>query len=112
MISSLLASIPVTVIIFFTPEIESFLVYDLESWFWISFLGIVSTGIGIYLLFEGLNYLEASKGFSLAFLKPIFATLLSFIILNEFPTLALLVSICFVMVSIVLINYDPKSRMD
>lgn len=111
MISSFLAGLPVLVILFFSPELNTFLAYDLESWFWISFLGIVSTGIGVFLLFEALNYIETSKGFSLAFLKPIFSTLLSFILIHELPTLALMISISFVMVSIILINYDPKSRI-
>ncbi len=110
MVSSLLATLPVLLILPFTTEYDNFLNYNFEAWFWITFLGIVSTGIGIYLLFEGLKYIEASKGFSLAFLKPIFATFLAFLILGESPTLILLISISFVMVSIVLINYTPKSK--
>lgn len=108
-ISSLLASLPIMFILPFTEEFNGFLEYDFESWFWIIFLGVVATGIGIYLLFEGLRYLEASKGFSLAFLKPIFATILAFFILGEFPTFSLLISISLVMISIILINYSPKN---
>lgn len=107
-VSSLLAGIPVFFILIFSPEFNTFLAYDMEAYFWIFFLGIVSTGIGVYLLFEGIRYIEVSKAFSLAFLKPIFATILAFIILQEYPTIALLVSICLVIVSILLINRKAK----
>ena len=104
MLSMFLASIPIFTILIFTPEFDYFLNYDLESWFWIMFLGIISTGLGIFLLFEGIKHIETSKGMSLAFLKPIFATILAYLILNELPTLVLLFSIFLVIISILLIN--------
>ncbi|MFX0073274.1 MAG: EamA family transporter, partial [Candidatus Hermodarchaeota archaeon] len=76
--------------------------------FWIFFLGIVCTGLGTYLLFEGIKHLEVSKGMSLAFLKPIYATFLAFILLNESPTISLIVSIVLVIISILLINKRPS----
>ncbi len=109
-VSSFLALLPIIFILPFSSEMETFLHYDLGAWFWIGFLGIVSTGIGIYLLFEGLRYLETSKGFSLAFLKPIFATFLAFLIIQEVPTFSLVVSIVLVMISIFLINRMPKNE--
>jgi len=109
-ISSLLACIPVLIFLPFTSEINGFLFYDFDAWFWISFLGIISTGIGVYLLFEGIKRIEVSKGFSLAFLKPIFTTILAFFILSELPSIALLVSISLVMASILLITNNPRSK--
>lgn len=107
MISSLLACIPIFLILLFTPELETFMNYNIESWFWISFMGVVSTGLGTFLLFEGIKQIEVSKGMSLAFCKPIFATFLAFFILKELPTITLLISISMVMTSIVLINRTP-----
>jgi len=107
MVSSFLACIPIFIILIFTPELETFLNYNLDAWFWISFLGIVPTGLGTFLLFEGIKRIEVSKGMSLAFCKPIFATFLAFFLLNELPTIALLISISLVIVSIILINKNP-----
>ena len=108
MVSSFLASITIFIILIFTPEIESFMNYSFESWLWISFLGVVPSGLGTFLLFEGIKRIEVSKGMSLAFCKPIFATILAFFILNELPTIALLISISLVIASIILINKNPR----
>ena len=104
MISMFLACIPIFTILIFTPEFDDFMNYDLESWFWILFMGIISTGLGIFLLFEGIKHIETSRGMSLAFFKPIFATILAYFILNELPTLALLFSIILIIIAILLIN--------
>ena len=108
MVSSFLASITIFIILIFTPEIESFMNYSFESWLWISFLGVFPSGLGTFLLFEGIKRIEVSKGMSLAFCKPIFATILAFFILNELPTIALLISISLVIASIILINKNPR----
>lgn len=108
MVSSFLASITIFIILIFTPELETFMNYSFESWLWISFLGIVPSGLGTFLLFEGIKRIEVSKGMSLAFCKPIFATILAFFILNELPTIALLISISLVIASIILINKNPR----
>ncbi len=109
-ISSLLACIPVLVFLPFTTELNGFFLYDLEAWFWILFLGLIGTGIGIYLLFEGIKRVEVSKGFSLAFLKPIFTTILAFFMLMEIPSFTLLISIGLVLISIVLITQTPSPK--
>ena len=108
MVSSFLASITIFIILIFTPELKTFMNYSFESWLWISFLGIVPSGLGTFLLFEGIKRIEVSKGMSLAFCKPIFATILAFFILNELPTIALLISISLVIASIILINKNPR----
>ncbi|TXT59667.1 MAG: membrane protein of unknown function [Promethearchaeota archaeon] len=110
-LSSLFAAIPVIIILPFTSEFQTFLIYSAYEWFWIIFLGVVSTGLGIWLLFEGISRMEVSKGMSLAFFKPIFATILSFFILSETPTITLLISILLVVISIILINQNPKSLL-
>ena len=109
MVSSFIAASPVLIVLIISPEFSTFLTgYNLESWFWILFMGAISTGLGLYLFFYGLKHVvEVSKGISLAFLKPIFATILAFLILSEIPSITLVISICLVVVSILLINRNP-----
>jgi len=104
MLSFLFAAIPTFVILLFTDEFSYFLQYDLASWFIIFFLGIVSTALGLYIFFVGIENIEMSKGISLAYLKPVFTTILAFFILSELPTMALFLSIPIIFLSIYLIN--------
>lgn len=108
MISSFFAMIPVFIILMLTPELGTLFAHDARDWFLILFLSVISTGLGLFLLFVGLKRVEVSKGMSLAFLKPIFATILAFFLLNETPTIILIFSICLVIASILLINRKNK----
>ena len=108
MLSSLFACLPMIFILSFTPEMNFFFNYQLNEWFWIIFLGIICTGVGIWLLFEGISRLEVSKGMSFAFFKPIFASILSFLILSEIPSLIFLISFITIIISILLINRNSK----
>ena len=110
LISVFLASLPNFIILIFTPEFNTFFRYDLNEWFWILFLGIICTGLGIALLFMGIKHVEVSKGMSLAFFKPVFASILAYFFLMELPTFSLLISIPLVILSIMLINKEPKSE--
>ena len=111
MVSSFIAASPVLIVLIFSPELPAFLTgYTLDSWVWILFMGAISTGLGLYLFFYGLKHVvEVSKGISLAFLKPIFATILAFIILSEVPSITLIISIGLVVISILLINRNPDN---
>jgi drug/metabolite transporter (DMT)-like permease len=111
MVSSFIAASPVFIVLVLSPEFPVFVSgYPLESWVWILFMGAISTGLGLYLFFYGLKHVvEVSKGISLAFLKPIFATILAFIMLSEIPSITLVISICLVVVSILLINRNPDN---
>lgn len=108
-LSFLFSAIILFVILPFTPEFSTFMSYSLDSWLWILFLGVISTGFGQFIFFLGVKHIEVSKGISLAFLKPIFATILAFFILQEEPTLALLVSIGLISISVILINRKKKN---
>ncbi|MBN1803101.1 MAG: EamA family transporter [Candidatus Lokiarchaeota archaeon] len=110
MISSFFAMVPVFVILIFTPELGRLFAHDAREWSLVLFLGVISTGLGLFLLFIGLKRLEVSRGMSLAFLKPIFATVLAFFLLNETPTIVLLISVCMVVISILLINKNNKQN--
>ncbi|MHA1282586.1 MAG: DMT family transporter [Promethearchaeota archaeon] len=108
MISMFFATIPILIFLPFSSESNIIIKVDIEVWFWIIFMGIISTGVGLYLLFAGVKYIEVSKAFSLAFLKPIFAMLLAYILISEEPTIALYISIMLVTISIILINQKRR----
>ncbi|MHA1380428.1 MAG: DMT family transporter [Candidatus Helarchaeota archaeon] len=107
-LSLLLAIIPIFFILIFTPDFEAIFHYDLNTWFWVIILGIFSSGIAYYLFFKGVQYIEVSKGISLAFLKPIIAAFFAFIILGEEVTVFLLISIILVFIAIYLINRNSN----
>lgn len=110
MISNFLASLPNLILMFFFSDKNSYINYNFEIWSHIFFLGFICTGLGIFLLFEGLKKLELSKGMSLALLKPIFVTFLAFFILNEIPTLTLLISMILIIIAIFLINQNRPNE--
>jgi drug/metabolite transporter (DMT)-like permease len=110
MLSSFLASIPNFIFMLTFTETTSLLIYSFEIWAHIFFLGFICTGLGIFLLFEGLKNVELSKGMSLALLKPIFVAFLAFIILNEIPTIILAISISLIIIAISLINQNRPNH--
>ncbi|TXT63185.1 MAG: membrane protein of unknown function [Promethearchaeota archaeon] len=109
MLSFVFTSIFISFIVLLTPEVHTFFQYDLNSWFWVLFLGIIPTGFGQYIFFLGVKHIEVSKGISLAFLKPVFATILAFFILQEQTTFTLLISIGLVSCSVILINRNRNN---
>jgi len=110
MITMILACIPVFFLLINLPESQSFLHYPANIWIYICFMGLISTGLGLFLFFIGLRKIEVSKGISLALLKPIIVTILAFLILGEVPTIALIVSIGFVTSAVLLINRPTKQH--
>ena len=58
-----------------------------NSWLALLFLGLFPAGLAYLLFFRGLEKLDASKGTNIFYLKPIFATILAFIFLNEIPSI-------------------------
>lgn len=108
-LSFFLASIPVFVILTFTPaEFENFLKYNFNTWLFILVLGVVFSGIAYITFFKGLKLVDISKGASLIFLKPIFSTIFAFIILGEAITIFLIISSILVIISIYIINKNSK----
>jgi drug/metabolite transporter (DMT)-like permease len=110
MLTMILACIPVFFLLINLPEYQSFLQYPPSIWLYICFMGLISTGFGLFLFFIGLRKIEVSKGISLALLKPIIVTILAFLILDEIPTIALIVSIGFVTSAVLLINRPTPKR--
>lgn len=110
MVSSFLASTPNFLSMFLLPKRNNPLSYSFEVWFYIFFLGCICTGLGLFLLFEGLKRVEVSKGMSITLLKPVFVTILAFFILHEIPTIILIISILLIIIAIILINRERPER--
>ena len=110
MLASLLACLPILIAIPFTSEINTFFIYDLNAWIYIMIMGIITTGLGLYLFFVGIKKIEVSRGISMALLKPIIASVFAFLILGELPTAALYVAIPLIAIAILLINRPKKEK--
>lgn len=108
MLASFLACLPIIIVIPFTSEINSFLNYDFNAWIFILLMGIITTGLGLYIFFVGIKKIEVSRGISMALLKPIISTVFAFLILGEFPTTALYAAIPLIAIAILLINRPKK----
>ncbi len=108
MLASFLACLPILIVIPFTSEINTFLIYDFNAWVYIMFMGIITTGFGLYLFFVGIKKIEVSRGISMALLKPIISSVFAFLILGELPTAALYTAIPLIAIAILLINRPKK----
>ena len=80
--------------------------FSWTTWIGMLYLGIITTGLGYILFFKGMHMIEASKGINLFYLKPIFATILSFIILKEQPTIFLFIGIAIEIIALILITKE------
>ncbi|MBD3226609.1 MAG: EamA family transporter [Candidatus Lokiarchaeota archaeon] len=118
-ISNLLSCVPIFIILLLTPvipifesEINSFLLYTWDQWLIILILGIIATGLGLYIFFKGIKKIEVSKGISLALFKPVIATIFSFFILREVPTIALYISLPLIIGAVLLINKPIRIKSE
>ncbi|MFX0138531.1 MAG: DMT family transporter [Candidatus Hodarchaeota archaeon] len=107
-ISLLLCCIPIFIFLIISPEFSNFLNYSIEVWLIVIGLGIINSALAYFLFFKGLKKVDTSKGASLIFLKPIIATTLAFLVLNEAPTVFLIVSSILIIIAIYIINLDSK----
>ena len=80
--------------------------FSWTTWIGMLYLGIITTGLGYILFFKGMNMIEASKGINLFYLKPIFATVLSYFILNEQPSYFLFIGIAIEIVALILFTKE------
>ena len=78
--------------------------YTVKAWIGVFYLGIVSGGIGYVLFFKGLQKMEASKGINAFYFKPIFATILSFIIFATIPNIYFFIGLTLEMIALYLIS--------
>jgi drug/metabolite transporter (DMT)-like permease len=56
---------------------------SLETWAYITFLGVIVVGLGFVLYFKGLEGIEASRGITPFYLKPVLASIIAWLWLGE-----------------------------
>jgi drug/metabolite transporter (DMT)-like permease len=83
--------------------------YNLASWLWLAYLGIITVGIGYILYFEGLRRVPASRGASLFYLKPVLAILIAHFALDEPISYTLLLASILVAAGILLVTL-PREK--
>ncbi|MHB8781677.1 MAG: DMT family transporter [Candidatus Geothermincolia bacterium] len=57
--------------------------YSVRTWLLLAYLGVGSVGVGYLLYFEGLRWVQASRGTALFYMKPLLATIFAFVLLRE-----------------------------
>jgi drug/metabolite transporter (DMT)-like permease len=96
-------------LIFMPEELNTFFNYPLQSWFYLSLLGVFSTAIGTWLFFVGLEHIEVSKGISFAMFKPIFVVFFAYFILDEVPSVIIFISLPIILLAVFIVTRPSKS---
>ena len=73
-------------------------------------MGLISTLLAYILYTKGLEFLEAGKASIMAFFEPVMATVIGVLVFKEYLTLANLMGIILIFVSIVLLNTKGKQK--
>ncbi len=83
---------------------------NLRTWLILLYLGILATGVSYLLFFKGISKMEASKGINLVYLKPIFATTLSFVIFKTNPSLFFYIGCTIEVLALIIISYEKSPK--
>ncbi|MCF2141487.1 MAG: DMT family transporter [Candidatus Lokiarchaeota archaeon] len=100
----LLASLFMSPYLLVSDEWSVIVSQSLSTWLGLLYIGVVTTGIAYLLFFKGLGSLEASKGSNLFYLKPIFATILAVLVLDEIPSIYFYLGIILEVIALILIS--------
>jgi len=104
LVTFLVASLVMLPYLIFSSEWNNMIHQSAETWLGLFYIGIFTTGIAYLFFFKGLESLEASKGSNFFYLKPIFATILAFFILNEAPSIYFYVGVVIEVIALILIS--------
>ncbi|MCP4760818.1 MAG: DMT family transporter [archaeon] len=105
-ITMIIAALSMLPFILLSGDFEVITSYTIDIWLGLLYLGIVTAGLGYVLFFKGISMMEASKGINIFYLKPILATILSFFILLEIPTIYLFIGLVFEVIALLLVASD------
>ncbi len=105
-VTFLASSILMTPFLFLPGEFNTFINQTWNTWLILLYLGILATGVSYFLFFKGISQMEASKGINIVYLKPIFATALSFIIFNTSPSLFFYIGCGIEIFALIIISYE------
>ena len=89
-------------------EIQTLQKTTSAGWWGIVWLGVFTGGLGYLLFFKGLQNIEASKGINAFYFKPIFATILSFLIFQNVPSGIFYVGLVIEIGALVLVSRKTK----
>ncbi len=109
--SFFLSCIPIAITLPFSGEIPDFLQHDAVEWSLVAFLAIISSGIGLYIFFVGVKYIDVSHGISFSLLKPIIAAFFMFVFFQNDIPIAMWVSVPLVSAAVLLINRKPRKMV-
>ncbi|MFO8051272.1 MAG: DMT family transporter [Thermoplasmatota archaeon] len=76
---------------------------DLSTILYVAYLSLIAVGVAYLLYFLGLHKVKVAKGNSLLYLKPLLATVLAVLVLNELPNLLRSIAIILITVSVFLV---------
>ena len=107
--SMILASITNLIPLLFLPEGGTLFQYDAYGWLLLVLIGVVATGLGLFVFFEATKKIEVSQAISFAYFKPVITIILAYPILGESPSPALLIAIPIIFSAILLINWPRKA---
>ena len=105
-VTFLASSILMIPFLFFPGEFSTLLNHNLDTWLIMLYLGVLATGVSYFLFFKGISKMEASKGINLVYLKPIFATILSFIIFSTSPSLYFYIGCGIEILALIIVSYE------
>jgi len=109
-VTFLASSILMTPFLFLPGEFSTLLNQTLDTWLIMLYLGILATGVSYFLFFKGISKMEASKGINLVYLKPIFATILSFIIFSTNPSLFFYIGCGIEILALIIVSYEKNDE--
>lgn len=104
LVTFLVAAFAMAPYLIFSNERNIFVSQSTGTWLGLVYIGIFTTGIAYLFFFKGIEILEASKGSNFFYLKPVFATILAFFILNEIPSIFFYMGIIIEVFALILIS--------
>ncbi|PAF42137.1 hypothetical protein BJI48_07250 [Helicobacter sp. 11S02596-1] len=93
---------------FFDPK--ELLGLDYKFWFYVFIASLISTTFATTIFYKGIGILGITKGGSFMLLVPVFALLLSWLLLGEIPTTSTLIGGAIAMIGVYLINFFRPFR--
>ncbi len=90
-------------------EIEIIPKMTIKAWMGILWLGIITGGIGYLLFFKGIQDIEASEGINAFYFKPVFSTVLSFLIFGNIPSTIFYIGLIIEIFALVLVSKTNKN---
>jgi len=77
---------------------------------WLAYLSVLATGLAYYLYFYGLNHVPIAAGTSVFYLKPVLASVLAMVVLNERLEQNFYIGLGVILVSLVLVIFRVRRQ--